>query len=96
MVDPNGIPPGLKETTMTPVANDAEDLDLAEAFDEDNQNLAGEGEMKTFEELPKVMDMTTAEGDADDDDALIAEELDDDEIIALERESLEEAQDAEA
>ncbi len=81
---------------MTPVVNDAEDLDLAEAFDEDNQNLAGEGEMKTFEELPKVMDMTTAEGDADDDDALIAEELDDDEIIALERESLEEAQDAEA
>lgn len=79
---------------MTPAASDAEDIDLAEAFDEDNQNLDGEGEMKTFEELPEVIDVTTAEGDADDDDALIGEDLDDDEIIALERESLDEADDA--
>jgi len=77
---------------MTPAANDSEDVDLAEAFDEDNQNLAGEGEMKTFEELPQVIDVTSAEGDADDDDALIGEDLDDDEIIALERDALEEAE----
>ena len=78
---------------MTPVDNDIEDPDLAETFDEDNQNVAGEGDMKTFEQLPRVLDVTTAEGDADDDDALIAEDLDDDEIIALERESLDEAED---
>ena len=78
---------------MTPVDNDMEDPDLAETFDEDNQNVAGEGDMKTFEQLPRVLDVTTAEGDADDDDALIAEDLDDDEIIALERESLDEAED---
>jgi len=80
---------------MTPAANDADDVDLAKAFDEDNQNLAGEGEMKIFEDLPEVLDVTVAEGDADDEDALIAEELDDDEIIALERESLAETEDAE-
>jgi len=80
---------------MTPAANDADDVDLAQAFDEDNQNLAGEGEMKIFEDLPEVLDVTVAEGDADDEDALIAEELDDDEIIALERESLAETEDAE-
>ncbi len=78
---------------MTPAANDMEDPDLAETFDEDNQNVAGEGDMKTFEQLPRVLDVTTAEGDADDDDALIGEDLDDDEIIALERESLDEAED---
>lgn len=43
--------------------------------------------MRTFEELPDVLDVTQVEGDADDDDALIAEDLDDDEIIALEREA---------
>ena len=78
---------------MIPADNDMEDPDLAETFDEDNQNAAGEGDMKTFEQLPRVLDVTTAEGDADDDDALIAEDLDDDEIIALERESLDEAED---
>ena len=65
--------------------------DGAEAFDEDNQGLdgAGEndrGEMRTFEELPDVLDVTQAAGDADDDDALIGEELDDDEIVELEAE----------
>jgi hypothetical protein len=66
--------------------------DGAEAFDEDNQGLdgAGEndrGEMRTFEEMPDVLDVTQAAGDADDDDALIGEDLDDDEIIALEADS---------
>jgi hypothetical protein len=70
-------------------SNGYDDQDGAEAFDEDNQGLdgAGEndrGEMRTFEELPDVLDVTAAEGDADDDDALIGEELDDDEIIQLE------------
>jgi len=65
-----------------------DEQDGAETFDEDNQNLDGAGqlpgEMRTFEELPDVFDVTSASGDADDDEALIAEELDDDEIIALE------------
>lgn len=58
--------------------------DQSEVFDEDNQELDGNGEVRTFQDLPDVMDVTQALGDADDEDALIAEELDDDEIIALE------------
>jgi hypothetical protein len=65
-----------------------DDQDQSEVFDEDNQNADETGgpgnEMRTFEELPDVLDMTSAVGDADDDAALIAEELDDEEIIALE------------
>jgi hypothetical protein len=75
----------------TDIESDRDDQDQSEVFDEDNQNLDGDGrvrtgEMRTFEELPNVIDLTSAEGDNDDDDALIGEELDDDEIIALERE----------
>jgi hypothetical protein len=75
----------------TDIESDRDDQDQSETFDEDNQNLDGDGrvrngEMRTFEELPRVIDLTSAEGDDDDDDALIGEELDDDEIIALERE----------
>ena len=75
----------------TDIENDRDDQDQSEVFDEDNQNLDGDGrvrtgEMRTFEELPNVIDLTTAEGDDDDDDALIGEDLDDDEIIALEQE----------
>jgi hypothetical protein len=74
----------------TDIESDRDDQDQSEVFDEDNQNLDGDGrvrsgEMRTFEELPNVIDLTSAEGDNDDDDALIGEELDDDEIIALER-----------
>ena len=65
-----------------------DDQDQSEVFDEDNQNLDTPGgvgnDMRTFEEMPDVLDVTSAVGDADDDAALIAEELDDDEIIALE------------
>jgi hypothetical protein len=61
--------------------------DLAEVFDEDNLSLDGAGDasadMMTLEEMPDVIDVTSAVGDADDDAALIGEELDDDEIIAL-------------
>jgi hypothetical protein len=70
------------------VEGDWDGQDQSEVFDEDNQNPDSAGgagnEMRTFEELPDVIDVTAAEGDADDDAALIAEELDDDEIIQLE------------
>lgn len=74
----------------TDIESDRDDQDQSEVFDEDNQNLDGDGrvstgEMRTFEELPNVIDLTSAEGDSDDDDALIGEELEDDEIIALEQ-----------
>jgi hypothetical protein len=68
-----------------------DDQDQSEVFDEDNQNADETGgpgnEMRTFEELPDVLDLTSAVGDADDDAALIAEDLDDEEIIALESEA---------
>jgi hypothetical protein len=80
-----------KEAAMTSdVDSNAYDgQDGAEAFDEDNQGLdgAGEndrGEMRTFEEMPDVLDVTQVAGDADDDDVLIAEELDDEDVIELE------------
>ena len=70
------------------VEGDWDGQDQSEVFDEDNQNpddAGGAGnEMRTFEELVDVVDVTSAVGDADDDAALIAEELDDDEIIQLE------------
>ena len=60
-----------------------DEQDQSEVFDEDNQSDDG-GEMRTLEELPDVFDVTRAAGDEDDDEALIGEELDDDEIIDLE------------
>ncbi|WP_454717195.1 hypothetical protein [Caulobacter segnis] len=67
---------------MTDVDNGWDGQDGAEALDEDV--VGKDGELRTFEELPDVLDVTQAEGDADDDDALIGEDLDDDEIIDLE------------
>jgi hypothetical protein len=70
---------------MTIEVDDGRDeQDGAEVFDEDNQNLEGGGDMLTLEELPDVLDVTHAAGDDDDDEALIGEDLDDDEIIRLE------------
>ena len=70
------------------VEGDWDGQDQSEVFDEDNQNPDSAGgagnEMRTFEELVDVVDVTSAVGDADDEAALIAEELDDDEIIQLE------------
>ena len=70
------------------VEGDWDGQDQSEVFDEDNQNPDSAGgagnEMRTFEELADVVDVTSAVGDADDEAALIAEELDDDEIIQLE------------
>lgn len=72
----------------TDLEGDWDGQDQSEVFDEDNQTPAGAGdasaEVRTFEDIPEVLDVTQAEGDADDDAALLAEELDDDEIIELE------------
>ncbi len=70
---------------MTDTDNGYDEQDGAEAMDDDV--IGKDGEFRTFEELPDVLDVTTAEGDEDDDDALIGEDLDDDEIIDLEEEA---------
>jgi hypothetical protein len=60
---------------------DADPQDGAEALDEENLDLAEErNEMRTFEELPDLLDMTQADGDRDDDEAvaLDADEFDED------------------
>jgi len=74
---------------MIDVDSDWDGQDGAEVFDEDNQNLENGGDMRTLEELPDVLDVTRAAGDDDDDEALIGEELDDDEIIDLEADAAE-------
>ena len=55
-----------------------DEQDQSEVFDEDNFDPADAGaptnEFKTFEELPDVLDVTQAEGDADD------EEFDEDDL----------------
>ena len=51
--------------------DDAEPQDNAEAFDEDNLDPNElRGEMRTLEELDDVADLTAAEGDRDEDEAL--------------------------
>jgi hypothetical protein len=51
--------------------DEADPQDGAEVLDEDNLDLAEErNEMRTFEELPDVEDVTRAAGDRDDDEAL--------------------------
>ncbi len=73
-------------------AGEYDDQDQSEVFDEDNTNLDeirsfGGEDVETLEELPDVYDVTSAEGDEDDDDGLIGEDLDDDEIVELERDA---------
>lgn len=61
----------------------ADPQDSAESLDETNYDLSeGVGEMRTFEELPDVLDLTQAAGDRDDDEAfaLDADEFDEDAI----------------
>ena len=60
---------------------DADSQDGAEAFDEDTLDPKElRGEMRTFEELDQVEDLTQADGDRDDDEAvaLDADEFDPD------------------
>jgi len=68
-----------------------DDQDQSEVFDEDNTNIdelrTGGPDLETLEELPEVYDATSAVGDDDDDEALIAEEMSDAEIVASERAS---------
>lgn len=72
-----------------PEQPDFEPQDQAEVFDEDNTVGAGDdippAEMRTFEEMTQVRDETAAVGDSDDDEAQFAEDLTDDEIVALGR-----------
>lgn len=50
---------------------DGDAQDNAEALDETNLDLNEEmNELRTFEELPDLLDLTTADGDRDDDEAL--------------------------
>ena len=68
--------------------SDFDPQDQAETFDESNtigeegldSGLEPAGEMRTFEELPELMDVTRADGDRDDDEALAldADEFDPD------------------
>ncbi len=76
---------------MPPVPEqpDFEPQDQAEVLDEDNTVGSGDdippAEMRTFEEMVQVRDETAAVGDADEDEAQFAEDLADDEIVALGR-----------
>jgi hypothetical protein len=62
--------------------SDYDAQDSAEALDETNYNEDDVGEMRTFEELPDVLDVTQVDGDRDEDEALAldADEFDPDAI----------------
>jgi len=63
--------------------DESDPQDGAEALDEDKLDAAEQrGEMRTFEELDEVEDLTQAEGDRDDDEAvaLDADEFDPDAV----------------
>jgi len=77
---------------------DVDAQDLAEVFDEDNTNtesqrLGGAEDGEQPEDLVDLFDVTKAVGDADDEDALIGEDLDDDEIVDLARQGADEEDD---
>lgn len=62
------------------IDSDSDPQDSAEIFDEDNYNTNEQlNEMKTFEEMPDVLDVTTAVGDRDDEEALALDASDFDE-----------------
>lgn len=61
--------------------SDFDSQDSAEVFDEDNYNTNEQlNEMKTFEEAPDVLDVTTAVGDRDDEEALALDASEFDEV----------------
>jgi hypothetical protein len=79
---------------------DVDAQDLAEVFDEDNTNtesqrLGGAEDGEQAEDLVDLFDVTKAVGDADDDEALIGEDLDDDEIVELSRQGDDDGDDEE-
>lgn len=57
---------------MTDIDSGRDDQDQSETFDEDNLDASETGgvtnEFKTFEEMPDVLDVTSADGDADEED----------------------------
>jgi hypothetical protein len=62
------------------IDSDSDPQDSAEVFDEDNYNTNEQlNEMKTFEEMPDVLDVTTAVGDRDDEEAIALDAADFDE-----------------
>jgi len=71
---------------IEPDLDGRDDQDGAETLDEETLGVPDD-ERETFEELTEVLDVTSAVGDGDDDEALIAEDLDDDEIVALEEDA---------
>ena len=68
---------------------DYDDQDQAEVFDEDvmlDSGVGPSGDMKTFEELPDVYDVTHALGDADVDEvhgAQDADELEEEDLVGI-------------
>jgi hypothetical protein len=72
--------------------------DIAEVFDEDNldsdsMRLAKDDEELNFDNMPDVYDATSADGDEEDDDGLIGDDLSDDEIVEFSRQALDESDD---
>jgi hypothetical protein len=69
-------------------AFDWDGQDQSEVFDEDNQETdeagSSKADMKTLEEIPDVLDTTSAVGDEDDDEARIAEDMTAAEILEFE------------
>lgn len=55
---------------MPDIESSADEQDQSELFDEDNADASESGgvtnEFKTFEDMPDVLDVTSAEGDADE------------------------------
>lgn len=55
---------------MTDIDSGRDEQDQSEAFDEDNVDASQTGgvtnEFKTFEDMPEVLDVTRADGDADE------------------------------
>jgi hypothetical protein len=57
---------------MPDIESSADEQDQSELFDEDNADVSESGgvtnEFRTFEEMPDVLDVTSAEGDAGEED----------------------------
>jgi len=77
---------------------DIDAQDVAEVFDEDNldsdsMRLARDDEELNFDDMPDVLDVTSAKGDEDDDEGVIGDDLDDDEIVELSTQEADEGED---